>query len=411
MTTDPTLAAPHGWHHHTNDANLSLSAAGHAIPGADADQPHDVAVCIGRFQGLHLGQLAIIRRALALAPQVVVVIGSAFQARTPKNPFTWQERAEMIRLALAETVGNDASATTALLERVQFRPVRDYFDTRRWVGAVHEAVDGAIAALQPPEAGGQPLPSRIVLVGHRKDATSEYLDDFPGWTLDAMASQGNLHSSNLRDAYFATGGPTTELPGNTLLLTAALGALVSQAPQSTLAFLRTWAELPYYRELAAEWAMLREEKAQWASAPYPPVFVTVDSLVQCNDHVLLVVRGRAPGKGLYALPGGFLEQRETVYQSALRELREETGLHLLPGDMAHALQGVKVFDHPDRSPRGRIVTHAHHFNLGHRHELPEVAGADDAAAARWVPISELAGMEDRFHDDHFHILDSFLGLT
>ena len=32
------------------------------------------AVCIGRFQGLHLGQLAVIRRALVLAPRVVVVI-------------------------------------------------------------------------------------------------------------------------------------------------------------------------------------------------------------------------------------------------------------------------------------------------------------------------------------------------
>ena len=46
------------------------------------------AVCIGRFQGLHHGQLAVIRRALLLAPRVVIVIGSAFQARTPKNPFT-----------------------------------------------------------------------------------------------------------------------------------------------------------------------------------------------------------------------------------------------------------------------------------------------------------------------------------
>ncbi|HRE19091.1 MAG TPA: NUDIX domain-containing protein, partial [Rhodocyclaceae bacterium] len=47
-------------------------------------------------------------------------------------------------------------------------------------------------------------------------------------------------------------------------------------------------------------------------------------------RVLLIVRDRAPGRGLFALPGGFLEPRETVYQSALRELQEETGLHLLP---------------------------------------------------------------------------------
>ena len=340
------------------------------------------AVCIGRFQGLHHGQLAVIRRALLLAPRVVIVIGSAFQARTPKNPFTWQERVEMIRLALS----NDEA------ERVGFVPVRDYFDGRRWVAAVRQGVRAQLGDLP----AGQ-----TVLVGHRKDATSEYLSDFPGWLLDDVGSQGDMHSSTLRDAFFGAAGQPLE---------PALAALVSQAPPSTLGFLRAWAQLPCYRELAAEWASLRSERALWARAPYPPVFVTVDALIECAGHVLLIVRGRAPGKGLYALPGGFLEQRETVYQSALRELQEETGLHLLPGDIAHALKGVRVFDHPDRSQRGRVITHAHHFDLGAR-RLPEVSGSDDALSAAWVPIGELAAMEDRFHDDHFHILDSFLGLT
>lgn len=340
------------------------------------------AICIGRFQGLHLGQLAVIRRALLLAPRVVIFIGSAFQARTPKNPFTWEERVEMIRLALtAEEAG-----------RVGFVPVRDYFDGQRWVAAVREGVRAQLGELP----AGQ-----TVLVGHRKDATSEYLSDFPGWLLDDVGSQGDMHSSTLRDAFFGAAGEPLE---------PALAALVSQAPPSTLGFLRAWAQLPCYRELAAEWASLRAEHALWASAPYPPVFVTVDALIECAGHVLLIVRGRAPGKGLYALPGGFLEQRETVYQSALRELQEETGLHLLPGDIAHALKGVRVFDHPDRSQRGRVITHAHHFDLGAR-RLPEVSGSDDALSASWVPIGELAAMEDRFHDDHFHILDSFLGLT
>lgn len=340
------------------------------------------AVCIGRFQGLHLGQLAVIRRALLLAPRVVVVIGSAFQARTPRNPFTWQERVEMVRLALSKDEA----------ERVGFVPVRDYFDGRRWVVAVRQGVQAQLGDLP----AGQ-----TVLVGHRKDATSAYLSDFPGWLLDDVGSQGDMHSSTLRDAFFGTVGQPLE---------PALAAMVSQTPPSTLGFLRAWAQLPCYRELAAEWANLRTERALWASAPYPPVFVTVDALIECAGHVLLIVRGRAPGKGLYALPGGFLEPRETVYQSALRELQEETGLHLLPGDIAHALKGVRVFDHPDRSQRGRVITHAHHFDLGAR-RLPEVSGSDDALSASWVPFGELAALEDRFHDDHFHILDSFLGLT
>jgi bifunctional NMN adenylyltransferase/nudix hydrolase len=341
----------------------------------------EVSVVIGRFQVFHNGQLAVLRRALALAPRCVVAIGSAFQASTAKNPFTWKERAQMILQALP----------VADHHRVHFLPVRDYYDTARWVAAVRHGV----AAV----AGGDR--AAIVLVGHRKDATSAYLDDFPGWSFEDVGRQGAIHASALRDAWFGADGASLE---------AALAALVEQAPASTLDFLRAWSALPRYRELAEEWRILRDEKARWACAPYPPVLVTVDAVIRCAGRVLLIRRGRAPGKGLWAVPGGFLEQRETVYQSALRELEEETGLRLLPGDMAHALKAVRVFDHPDRSARGRMITHAHFFDLGAR-GLPEVRGADDAAEARWFTQVELATMEDRFHDDHFHILDEFLGLS
>lgn len=350
-----------------------------------SSNPHDISVCIGRFQTFHNGQLALLQHALAAAPQCIVVLGSAWQARTPKNPFTWQERAEMIRLALP----------AADRERVRFLPVRDYYDTVRWVAAVRHGVAGLLGA----EAR-----HNIVLVGHFKDATSSYLKDFPGWALDAVPLQGHIDASMLRDAYFGSVG------GAGGSLDAALAALVSLAPPSTIDFLRAWASLPYFEELAHEWQALKKEKAKWAGSPYAPMFVTVDAVVQCAGRVLLVQRGRAPGKGLYAVPGGFLEQRETVYQSALRELQEETGLELLEGDMQHALKAVQVFDHPDRSQRGRVITHAHWFDLGAR-RLPEVVAADDAAAAEWVEISLLAGMEDRFHDDHFHMLDFFFGLT
>ncbi len=343
---------------------------------------HDVSIYIGRFQIFHNGQLALLRRALEAAPLCIVVLGSAYQARTPKNPFTWQERAEMIRLALPE----------ADRERIRFLPVRDYYDQERWVSAVKHGV----AELVGEKPGTSP-----VLVGHFKDATSEYLKNFPGWALDAVPSQGRIDASALRDAYFGNAGAALE---------PALAALVNQAPASTVAFLRTWAALPYFPELAQEWENLRKEKAKWAGSPYAPVFVTVDAVVGCSGHVLLIQRGRSPGKGLFAVPGGFIEQRETVYQSALRELKEETQMRLLDGDMKTALKAVHVFDHPDRSLRGRVITHAHFFDLGSR-RLPEVQAADDAAAAEWVPVEQLRGMECQFHDDHFHMLDFFFKLT
>ena len=337
----------------------------------------DDAVCIGRFQLFHNGQAALIRRSLEIARRCLVVIGSAHQARSAKNPFTWEERAEMIRLSLPE----------ADRARVKFLPVRDCYDPSRWVHTVQEGI----------AAAGQ-RGARVALVGHRKDATSDYLSDFPGWKLVEVGRQGELHAKALRAALFT--GDSVE---------SSLAAIASQVPPTTLDFLKAWTQLPYFQALRAEWQALAAEQALWAGSPHPPVFVTVDAVVQKAGHVLLIRRGRAPGKGLLALPGGFLEQRETVYQSALRELEEETGLRLLPSTMKAALRAVRVFDHPDRSQRGRVITHAHYFALGDG-LLPEVHGSDDASEARWVPESELAGMETQFHDDHFHILDAFLSV-
>jgi len=345
---------------------------------------HDVAVYIGRFQPFHNGHLALLQRALQLGPMCIVVIGSAFQARTPKNPFTWQERAEMIRVALPE----------ADRPRVAFIPMRDYYDEARWLTAVRRRVEALL------DERGMPSP-RIALVGHLKDPTSEYLRSFAGWQFKSMDRMSDVDATALRDVFFGHAGAN---------LDAALGALVSQVPASTLAFMRAWVELPFFSEMSAEWEMLRAYKVSWSAAPYPPVFVTVDAIVKCGDRVLLIRRGQAPGKGLLAAPGGFIEQRETAYQSALRELEEETHLKLLDTAMRHALKAAVVFDHPDRSQRGRTITHAHFFDLGER-ECPEVRADDDAAGVEWEPIDRLPGLEDQFLDDHFHMLDHFLGLT
>ena len=348
----------------------------------------DLAVLVGRFQPLHDAHVALLARALAIAPRVVVVVGSAFQARTPKNPFTWTERAEMIRLALPE----------AQRGRVTVVPMRDYYDEARWVASVRAAVATVTADEASP---------RVTLVGHFKDATSGYLAGFPGWTLDAVARLPGPDGSQMRDALFASLPEDAHQPPQ---LDAALAALVDQAPPSTVAFLRAWTALPFLAELAVEWRMLRRYKEAWRAAPYAPTFVTVDAVLQCAGQVLLIRRGKAPGRGLLAVPGGFIEARETTWQSCLRELAEETHLKLLEETMRHSLRSVAVFDHPDRSQRGRTITHAHHFDLGDR-ELPEVRADDDAASVEWVPVGELAALEDRFFDDHFHMLDHFLGLT
>jgi 8-oxo-dGTP diphosphatase len=116
---------------------------------------------------------------------------------------------------------------------------------------------------------------------------------------------------------------------------------------------------------------------------YPPgPALTVDAVWIRGEKVLLVRRGRPPFKGRWALPGGFVDARETVEVAVLRELREETGLR---GRIAGL---VGVYSGPDRDPRKPTTTVA--FRIVGRGGDP--ARGDDAAAAAWVPLRRARGL-------------------
>lgn len=337
-----------------------------------------VGVIIGRFQPFHNGHALLLQQALDTAQRVIVVLGTSFHARSPKNPFTWQERAAMIGATLSE----------ADRERVAFVAVRDYYDDHRWSTAVQRAVASSTAASD-----------QIVLVGYFKDSSSYYLNLFPRWELRTVDNSPDIDATRIRQVLFEA-----EDVG------VSLSAVAEWLPVPVLQYLKAWTILGYYPNLVEEHRKICAYRDAWKAAPYAPVFVTVDALVRTRDHVLLVQRNGFPGKGLWALPGGFLDQHERLLEGALRELQEETRIGLLPSTLTDALVAVKVFDHPRRSLRGRTITHAHFFDLK-IDSLPEVQAADDAASVKWMPLKDLAAMEDQFHEDHFHILDEFLRLT
>lgn len=120
-------------------------------------------------------------------------------------------------------------------------------------------------------------------------------------------------------------------------------------------------------------------------------------------HVLLIKRRWPPHAGAWALPGGHLDTGEDPRTAARRELLEETGITVRDPELTLA----GVYAGPGRDPRGRYVTFAYTALLPDvLGMLPNPKAADDAAEARWVPVTDLPNLSLAF--DHGRIIDDAL---
>ena len=115
--------------------------------------------------------------------------------------------------------------------------------------------------------------------------------------------------------------------------------------------------------------------------PTPTVAVGVVAR-DADGRLLLVLRGQAPHRGRWSLPGGRLEAGETMAQAAARELREETGLDARIGEVAGVVERIGADHH-------YVIVDLWAELAGDR----APAAASDAADARLVAISELPGMD------------------
>ncbi|WP_299429230.1 bifunctional nicotinamide-nucleotide adenylyltransferase/Nudix hydroxylase [uncultured Meiothermus sp.] len=351
------------------------------------------AVFIGRFQPPHLAHLETMTRALARFEQLVVVIGSALCYPTPKNPFSAEQLEAMIRESLRGGAGRrgdrgekdpgrlsshpflDAPPSTQD-PRLHFVPIPDdFYDDPRWFRSVRSAVE-AIAGKD----------ADICITGFDKDQSSYYLHGFGNWPFEPSGVVSKLNATDVRNSYFAGGNEWKTM-----------------VPEAVRRFMEHFATTSEFSRLQAEWKTL--EHFRWLDQryPYPIVHVATDAMVLAQGQVLLVERGGSLSKGAWALPGGYVELKETLLESALRELQEETGLQLQPP----LLKATKAFDYPGRSLRGRVISHGHYFDLDDT-PPPPVHGQDDASRAFWLSLSELPRHQARFFEDHYQEIRWFV---
>ena len=334
---------------------------------------YDTLVLIGRFQPFHNAHLEIVKRATALCNKLVIVVGSSRQPRTYKNPFTFDERARMIR-----------HATMGLSIQISIEPNTDtIYNDQAWAVRVQQLV------AQHTQSG-----ERVGIIGHKKDDSSFYLDMFPQWGYEDVELVEFLSAVDVRDLYFKW--------------TFNSNFIKNVVPESTYESLMAFRQTEEFAQIIREREFIAEHNKQYAGLKYPPIFSTADAVVICSGHVLMIRRRAEPGKGLWALPGGYVNANsdKSVEDAAIRELREETMIKVPAPVLRGNIVRSKVFDAIDRSPRGRIITHAFYIQLPDG-ELPRVKGSDDAEKARWVPIAEVRSEE--CFEDHYEIIQHFLG--
>jgi 8-oxo-dGTP diphosphatase len=117
-----------------------------------------------------------------------------------------------------------------------------------------------------------------------------------------------------------------------------------------------------------------------------------------NYKVLSIKRGRPPFVGMWANPGGNIDEGERPLDAAVRELEEETNLVIDPGHFYY----VGAFDKPYRDPRNKnCVSHAFAVILD---EMPVVKAGDDATECTWNDVSYDGDVTVDMAFDHSEII-------
>jgi bifunctional NMN adenylyltransferase/nudix hydrolase len=306
----------------------------------------DKGIVLGRFQPLHEGHEHLIKSALDKFNKVLVIIGSANQVRSPKNPYTYQERVAMISKRFYDNVESEALIFAPLNDYKydEEKWVSDFIDTKRHFGmrdatlCVHFKQDNAYA---------------------KKICSKVY----------EVESHINLDATTIRQKLFEC----RSLP----------------------------------EEVMEDMMFYKKEKELFANYPFQETlqFNCADCVVLAHSCILLIKRKNAPGKGRWALPGGYKNSSESFQSTAIRELREETGLRGYV-NLPEYIKDSKLYDAPNRGFGIPRVTRAFLFDLPADYP-PVLLAGDDALEAKWFPIEKIASNLP-LYDDHKDIIFDML---
>lgn len=334
---------------------------------------YNLAVFIGRFQPFHLGHQYIVDEALTIADKIVILIGSSFEPRSLRNPWFFDEREAMIR----------ACYTPEENARIICEPLIDIrYNDSLWISQVQKAV------YKHQKNDGD----KVTLIGREGNGAGYYTTQFPQWDNLGVAHDDAMTGTEIRQNLFS--GENANDMQNDL-------------PQEIIPSMTQFMASSEGQNMKQEYDFIQLYRKGWENVPFAPTHVTVDAVVIQSGHVLLVKRGAQPGKGLFALPGGFIHHEETLMNAMVRKLKEETQIKVPPPVIIGSVKHQAVFDAPFRSARGRTITHAFHVELRSEESLPKIKGGGEASNCFWLPLGQLDST--KMFEDHYFIIQKMLG--
>jgi bifunctional NMN adenylyltransferase/nudix hydrolase len=360
---------------------------------------------IGRFSLFHNGHAHLVTRALKHSEFVLILVGSSGQVRTIKNPFTFEERAQVIsnyvrslspatEIFINPEPGSGTLITKNTDSCVIIMPLHDHiYNDLEWITEVQQKVTCVKDHLPIDEN------SDIFLTGADRDESTWYLQAFGDFFKKDLVTDSpiglKLNATELRDKLFQSKGKCLTDSQE----------IHPHVPSATIEFLYNFKDTSQFTDLLEEYAFIEKYKQSWKTAPYAPTFVTTDACVIQSGHILVNVRDNFPGKGLWALPGGFLEQNEKMVDGCIRELVEETSIELSKAQLYGSIKAQQVFDAPGRSLRGRTITQCFLLKLDDSKSLPKVKPQKgEVKNLMWLPINEALSNTDKWFEDHLEMV-------
>lgn len=311
-------------------------------------------IFIGRFQPVHQGHVHAIGLAATQVDKLYILVGSANQCRSIRNPWTFQERTQMLRKKLH----------SARITNYEIIPLNDYrYSNTQWMSDVRATAE-------------QYNMGTPILFGHLKEG-NDYLKWFPDWKFSHVEMGVDIDATRVRQRMFEMKDP--DMPTT----------------------------------VQKDYEFYQNEKRLFKDYPFPDTlnFNCADAVLECQGHILLIQRAFAPGAGAWALPGGFRNQRETFLDCAIRELQEETNVRVPEKVLRGSIVKTELFDDPSRSfgiPRNTLAVYMR-ISPNPDGSLPRANGADDAAMCKWVPLTDALNNIEMY-DDHKDIVSKITGV-